>query len=101
MVDVICKLIAYAYSKDSIGNEILTETVNEIPIIRVEDVYASEFYQAAQQGLRPNLRLRISTLNYNNELELEYMGTRYTIIRSQMEGDETILVCERKVKNAN
>lgn len=101
MVDVICKLIACTYNKDSIGNEILTEAVNEIPIIRVEDVYASEFYQAAQQGLRPNLRLRISSLNYNNELELEYMGTRYTIIRSQMEGDETILVCERKVKNAN
>ena len=99
MIDVSCKLISYVFEKDDIGNELATETSIEIPIIKVEDIYADEFYKASQQGLRPTLRLRISSLCYNNEQELEYMGNKYTIIRTQELMDETILICERKVKN--
>lgn len=99
MIDVSCKLVSYNFTQDEIGNETVEETLVEIPIIRVEDVYADEFYKASQQGLRPTLRLRISSLNYNNERELEYIGNRYTVIRTQELMDETILICERKVNN--
>lgn len=99
MIDVGCKLISYTFNQDEIGNEISTETSIEIPIIKVEDIHANEFYKASQQGLRPALRLRISTLNYNNEQELEYMGNRYAVIRVQEMMDEIILVCERKINN--
>ena len=101
MIDVSCKLVSYNFTQDEIGNEIVEETLVEILIIRVEDVYADEFYKASQQGLKPTLRLRISTLNYNGEQELEYMANRYTIIRTQELMDEMILVCERKVNNGN
>ena len=78
--------------------EVQTEV--EIPIIKVEEVYANEFYEANEQGYKPSLRLRISSLNYNNEKELIYMGTTYSIIRaSEPYADEVVLVCERKVKN--
>ena len=78
--------------------EITTEI--EIPLILVEDVYAKEFYEANELGFKPSLRLRISTLNYNNESELIYMGTIYSIIRhEEIAADEMILVCERKVKD--
>lgn len=71
-----------------------------IPIIKIEDVYANEFYEANEQGYKPSLRLRISNLNYINEKELIYMNTIYSIIRTQeITADELILVCERKVKN--
>lgn len=99
MIDVSCKLISYVFEKDDIGNELSTETSIEIPIIKVEDIYADEFYKASQQGLRPTLRLRISTFNYNNEQELEYMNIRYAVIRVQEIMDETILICERKINN--
>ena len=99
MIDVSCDLISYNFIKDEIGNEIATKTSVQIPIIKVEDVYADEFYKASQQGLRPTLRLRISKLNYNDEEELEYMGVRYTVIRVQEMIDEIILVCERKINN--
>lgn len=100
MHDVSCKLLSTTVQEDSIGvqKEVVKET--EIPIIKVEDVYANEYYEANQAGYQPTLRLRISALNYNNEKELIYMSTIYTIIRVQeITADELILVCERKIKN--
>ena len=101
MRDVSCKLIKQNYLQNEIGSPIPQEPIKtEIPIIKVEDVYANEYYEANQAGYQPTLRLKISTLNYNNEQELEYMGIVYTIIRTQeATADELILVCERKIKN--
>ncbi len=100
MRDVSCKLLSTQITSNNIGVEKEVQTQIEIPIIKVEDVYANEFYEANEQGFKPTLRLRISTLNYNGESELIYMGTTYSIIRTQEQVDEIILICERKVKNA-
>lgn len=100
MRDVSCKLLSTILKTDSIGVQKEVQTEVEIPIIKVEEVYANEFYEANEQGYKPSLRLRISSLNYNNEKELIYMGTTYSIIRaSEPYADEAVLVCERKVKN--
>jgi len=100
MRDVSCKLVSVSISQDEIGVQKETITEKEIPIIKVEDVYSKEFYEANQQGFKPTLRLVISTLNYEDEPELVYMGKQYNIIRTQEKtADELILVCERKVKN--
>ena len=103
MIDVTCKLITQSYETDSIGNQLLKDSFTEVPIIEVQDVYQSEFYNASQQGLKPTLRLLISDLNYNEEEELEYMKKRYTIIRVDKVDNENIaLVCEKRVGvNAN
>lgn len=100
MYDLSCKLLTRTIVSDSIGveNEIITEL--EVPIIKIEDVYSSEFYEANEQGFRPELRLKISNLNYSGQTELIYMGTTYIIIRTEEPyADETILICERKAKN--
>ena len=100
MRDVSCKLLSTTLQTDSIGVQREVQTEVEVPIIKVEEVYANEFYEANEQGFKPTLRLRISSLNYNNEKELIYMGTTYSIIRpSEPYADEVVLVCERKVKN--
>lgn len=100
MRDLSCKLLSTTIQEDSIGVQKEVTTEIEIPIIKVEDVYASEYYEANQQGYKPTLRLRISALNYNNEKELIYMGITYSIIRAtEPYADEIILICERKVKN--
>ena len=100
MRDVSCKLLSTQIKEDSIGIQ-KKETIEvEIPIIKVEDIYADEFYQANERGFKPTLRLRISSLNYNNQSELIYMNKTYSIIRTQeITADELILVCERKIKN--
>lgn len=98
MIDVTCKLIVQKYITDEIGNQILQDEFVEVPIIEVQDIYQSEFYSAAQQGIKPTLRLLISDLNYNDEEELEYMGKRYVIIRVDRVNNESVaLVCERRV----
>ena len=100
MRDVSCKLLSTTLKTNSIGVQKEIQTEVEIPIIKVEEVYANEFYEANEQGFKPTLRLRISSLNYSNEKELIYMGVTYSIIRAtETYADETVLVCERKVKN--
>lgn len=100
MRDVSCKLLSTTIQEDSIGVQKEIKTEVEIPIIKTEEVYANEFYEANEQGFKPTLRLRISALNYNDEKELIYMGITYSIIRaSEPNADETVLICERKVKN--
>ena len=100
MRDVSCKLLSKTIQENEIGvqKELITET--EIPIIKIEEIYANEFYEANEQGFKPTLRLRISALNYNNEEELIYMNTTYSIIRAtEPYADEVVLICERKIKN--
>lgn len=100
MRDVSCKLLSTQIKEDSIGIQ-KKETIEvKIPIIKVEDIYANEFYQANERGFKPTLRLRISSLNYNNQSELIYINKTYSIIRTQeITADELILICERKIKN--
>lgn len=101
MRDVSCKLLSTTYENGKNGEKIpVKKTEKEIPIINEESVYANEFYQGNEQGYKPSLRLIISNLNYNNEEDLIYMNTEYSIIRTQKKNeDELILVCERKIKN--
>lgn len=100
MRDIACTLLSTTIEQDEIGNEIETEKKKQIPIIKVEDVYADEYYKARQSGFKPSLRLRISALNYKDEEELIYMNKVYSVIRSQeATADEIVLVCERKIKN--
>lgn len=100
MRDVSCILLSTTLVENEIGVQEEKIVEKPIPIIKVEDVYKEEYYEANQQGYKPTLRLRISALNYNNEEELIYMGTTYSIIRtSDPYADEIVLICERKVKN--
>ena len=101
MRDVSCKLLSTNYKKDKKGVFKPNGTIErEIPIIKTEDIYAKEYYEASQAGYKPSLRIRISALNYNNETEVIYMGTTYTIVRiSEPYADEIVLICERKIKN--
>ena len=100
MRDVSCKLLSTTIQKNAIGVQKEVKVEIEIPIIKDEDIYANEFYEANEQGYKPSLRLKVSALNYNSEHELIYMNNTYTIIRTQeINADEIILVCERKIKN--
>ncbi len=102
MIDVECTLISKEVTQDEIGNEIINNRETIVPIIKVEDVFASEFYEAGQLGFKPNLKLRISSLNYNNQKLLRYMNNIYDVIRVDSPAiDEVSLVCERRIGNAN
>lgn len=95
-----CKLRLIETQYSSIGSKLADKvTETEVPILRIEQVRAKEFYQANELGYRPSLRIRINNLSYNNEQELEYNGTIYTIIRTEDYLNDMVLICERKIKN--
>lgn len=100
MRDVSCKLLSTQIVENEIGVQVENVIEIEIPIIKVEDIYSKEYYEANQQGYKPSLRLRISALNYDEQEELIYMNKTYSIIRIQeVTADELVLICERKIKN--
>ena len=100
MIDLECTLIQINIEKDDVGNEIEKQTEIIVPIIKHEDIYASEFYSAGTVGMKPTLKIRISSLNYSNQTKLRYMNEEYEIIRVDTPTiDEISLVCERKIKN--
>lgn len=100
MRDVSCTLLNTTITSNSIGVQSESTTQTVCPIIKIEDIYLKEYYEANQQGFKPTLRIRISTLNYSDQKELIYKGVTYTVIRTQEPvADETILICERKIKN--
>lgn len=98
MNDIVCYLISKQFVFDEVGNQKLENIKTEVPIVELQDIYQSEFYNARQQGLKPTLRIVISNLNYNDEEELEYKNQIYTIIRVDgIDYENIALVCEKRV----
>ena len=102
MYDGIATLIAQSSgSYDQYGNKVPVVTRRDV-FVQPRSVYASEFYNAAQLGLRPSLTLYLTNRNdYQDEKVLEYNGKTYTVIRVDWSAqrDGISLVCEERVKN--
>lgn len=94
------ELLTPRISTDNIGVQRTYYNRTKVPIIKVEDIYSNEFYQANEQGLKPELRIKISALNYNGEQEFIYNDVRYFVIRTSTPNiDEVVLISQRKLKN--
>lgn len=102
MYDGIATLKAYAViTTDDYGNP--TTTIKETTVyVQPRGVYQSEFYNAAQVGLKPSLTLFISNReDYDGQKVIEYEGKEYEVIRTDWNAqrDGISLICEEKVQN--
>ena len=101
MYDDVAILKAYGSpSFDEAGNEIST-IIETTVYVQPRGVYSSEFYNAAQLGLKPSITLRLSNrADYNNEKVVEFHGVEYDIIRADWNAqrDRIDLVCEERVR---
>ena len=88
MYDYILTLIgASEWVRDDSGNYIPKETQTTV-------------YSAAQAGLNPEQVFEINGFEYNGETEVEFLGERYSVIRTYRTSYETVeLTCERKAKH--
>lgn len=77
--------------------DLVVET--EVPILRIEKVKSTEFYKANEQGYKPELRLRISNLNYDGEQEFEYGDKIYSVIRTEDNINDILIIAQKKIKN--
>ena len=102
MYDGIAILKSYSNEGfDKYGNK-TTKEVKRTVFVQPRGVYASEFYNAAQLGLKPSLTLYMTNRNdYQDEKVIEFNGKEYSVIRvdwtAQLDGIS--LICEERVRN--
>ena len=103
MMDDVIKLISTGTPVyDEYGNEIETETARQV-FCSVYSVGRTEFYQAAQNNLQPELVFTISHYkDYQGEKEILYKdwtGTekRYAVIRTYRNGDSIELTATERI----
>lgn len=86
-------------SADSIGQVVITEQSTDV-YADITSISQSEFMQAGQIGLKPDLRFDIWETEYNGETILEYNSIRYSIYRTYMKTNGRIeLYTEKRVGN--
>lgn len=99
MYDDIAILKEYVISThDKYGNAIKTEESRQI-YVQPRGVYNSEFYNAAQVGLKPSITLYIANrADYNGEKIIEFQNVDYDVIRVDWSAqrDGISLVCEER-----
>lgn len=86
---------------DEYGNELITYTETAV-FVMPRGVYNSEFYNAAQAGLKPSITFEIANrADYNGEKIIEWDGQEYDVIRVDWtaQRDRISLICEERVKN--
>lgn len=86
---------------DDLGNPIETVTAREV-FVQPRGVYASEFYNAANLGIKPSLTLYMTNrADYEGETRVEFEGKEYTVVRVDWNAqrDGISLICEEKVNN--
>lgn len=102
MYDDVATLISYGNSTfDEYGNESI-DTEKTTVFVQPRGVYQSEYYNAAQLGLKPSITLQLANReDYNDEKVLEYNGRVYSIIRVDWtaQRDKISLICEERVNN--
>lgn len=104
MFDGVATLKAYAaITHDDYGNP-MTIVEETTVYVQPRGVYQSEYYNAAQVGLKPSLTLFIPNgADYDGQKYLEYDGREYEVIRTDWNAqrDGLALICEERVRNGS
>lgn len=100
MYDSVATLISYGTATyDTYGNETLAQTTTTV-FVQPRSVYQSEFYNAAQLGLKPSITFYLTNkADYNGEKVLIFEGTEYSVIRVDWNAqrDGISLICEERI----
>lgn len=88
-------------SYDEYGNP--TKTAEETTVfVQPRGVYASEFYDAAQAGMKPSITLFMANrADYSGQKIVEFNGVDYDVVRVDWSAqrDGISLICEERAKN--
>lgn len=81
---------------DEIGNQRAAETKQTI-LCKRQSVKRSEFYDAKQFDLKPEIILTVHAYEYSGEPLVEFKGKRYSVIKTFEVGTEEVeLTCGTK-----
>ena len=95
--DVMTRIGEQATSYDEYGNPVNTPTETDV-FCRVRSVSRSEFYQAAQTELHPEIVFVITHKgDYNGQTLVRYRDELYDVLRTYWRGDAVELTAARRV----
>lgn len=90
-------LIKYTFKTDKLMNQIPEEVKTDL-YCDLKSVGRNEYYNAASQGLKPEIIFVIHNYEYNGEREILFEKNRYKVIRTYSKDFEEIeLTCEKVV----
>ena len=102
MYDSVATLKAYGTpTYDGYGNEFIPE-IDTTVFVQPRGVYQSEFYNAAQLGLKPSVTFEIANkADYAGQLVINWEGEDYNVIRTDWDAqrDAIRLICEKRINN--
>ena len=101
MFESVATLRAETVTQDASLNEVVTYTDRTV-FVRPASVRASEFYQAANVGLKPELVLVLANyMDYQGERVVLFGGKEYTVLRvyQKPDRDSLELTLEERVEN--
>lgn len=82
MYNEVIKLRSYTESTDDYGITKRTATDRQV-FAQLKSIGQSEFYQAAADGLKPQLKFVLADYyDYNNEKEVVYNNKVYSVLRT-------------------
>jgi hypothetical protein len=73
-------LVRETRTQNAIGEWVSTETLRKV-YANVSSVSASEYFNASQIGLNPEVRFTMFAPDYDGELIIEYNGYRFSVYR--------------------
>lgn len=88
-------LISYVNTElDELHQPIMREQRTDV-LCQIRSVSRSEFYQASQSHLRPNIVFIIHAFEYCNETLVEHEGDKYKILKTYLLSNDLLeLTCE-------
>lgn len=93
----VLSLITRTETTDSYGDPVIIETARDV-FCELLSVGQTEFYQANAQGLKPEVKFRLSDyLEYQREKIVKYEGVYYHVLRTFRKGLELELTCYLEV----
>lgn len=85
-------------TKDDLGQIEVSEDFTRQVFCEKKSISQNEFFQAGQNGFKPNCVLIVYTLDYQEGQKVQYNNKIYSIYRTYERDDERIeLYCEVKV----
>ena len=92
-------LVNQIQGADEIGNDVTASGTLELCYAKAQSVRTNEFYSATEVGLTPSMEFVVKRLNYNGQDEVEWNGTRYSVIRTidPKSKFDIVLVCSKKI----
>lgn len=90
-------LIKNTFENDSIGNQI-EKNEESIVFCEVKSISRTEFYQAAQSGMKPGAAFIIYGFEYDNQEFVRHNGIKYKVIKTYKINDNDLeLTCEKVI----